>query len=56
MYVGTTHLKYACQYLERYWKSGERKLFNDLYHQAISTISETETFITDWLRHNSLQE
>lgn len=56
VYVGTTRLKYACQYLERYWKSGERKLFNELYHQAVKTIEETRDFITDWLRINDKPE
>ena len=56
VYVGTTRLKYACQYLERYWKSGERKLFDDLYHQAIKTISDTEAFIADWLAQHDKPE
>ncbi len=50
VYVGTVRMKYACQYLERYWKSGERKLFDALYHQAITTIEETILYIEGWLR------
>lgn len=50
VYLGTTRMKYACQYLERYWKSGERELFDALYHQAIATIEETLTYIEGWLR------
>lgn len=50
VYVGTTRMKYACQYVERYWKSGERKLFDALYHQAVTTIEETITYIDGWLR------
>ncbi|WP_238584596.1 response regulator, partial [Legionella worsleiensis] len=34
VYVGTIRMKYACQYVERYWKSGQRELFEPLYHQA----------------------
>ncbi|MDP1603128.1 MAG: ATP-binding protein [Legionella sp.] len=50
MYIGTTRMKFACQYLERYWKSGERELFEDLYHQAIRVIDETISYITRWLK------
>lgn len=52
VYVGTIRMKFACQYLERYWKSGERKLFNDLYLQAVKTIQETRDYLTVWLREN----
>lgn len=44
VYVGTNRMKYACQYLERYVKSGQDKLFNALYQQAVSTIEETITY------------
>lgn len=50
VYVGTTRMKYACQYVERYWKSGERKLFDSLYFQAVATIEETINYIEGWLR------
>ncbi len=53
VYVGTTRMKYACQYLERYWKSGQRELFDALYHQAISTIEETIIYIESWLLKNT---
>lgn len=53
VYVGTTRLKYACQYLERYWKSGERKLFDELYRQVVKTIEDTMECISDWLNTNS---
>ena len=53
VYVGTTRLKYACQYLERYWKSGERKFFEELFHQAIKTIEETKDCISNWLHQNN---
>ncbi|WP_058509199.1 Hpt domain-containing protein [Legionella steelei] len=45
VYVGTIRMKYACQYVERYWKTGQRELFDALYHQAVSTIEETITYI-----------
>ena len=53
VYVGTTRMKYACQYVERYWKTGERKLFDKLYCQATITIKNTCTAIADWLTKNS---
>ncbi|MFJ1270184.1 response regulator [Legionella lytica] len=50
VYLGTHRLKYACQYVERYWKAGERTLFSALYQQAITVIEETHTYIEGWLR------
>ncbi|MGQ3892725.1 ATP-binding protein [Legionella sp. CNM-4043-24] len=49
VYIGTTRMKYACQYVERYWKTGERELFDALYHQALSVIDETCLHIKVWL-------
>jgi HPt (histidine-containing phosphotransfer) domain-containing protein len=53
VYVGTTRMKYACQYLERYWKTGEKILFEPLYQQAIQVIEKTCLYIREWLRLNS---
>ncbi|RUR19666.1 Hpt domain-containing protein [Legionella sp. km535] len=50
MYLGTTRMKLACQYVEKYWKSGERELFNQLYAQAVQVIEETGQYIADWLQ------
>lgn len=41
VYLGLVRLKYACQYVERYWKSGERALFEPLFNQAIEVIETT---------------
>ena len=41
VYVGTIRLKMACQYLERYWKTGQSELLEPLYHQALTVIHET---------------
>ena len=49
VYVGTTRMKYACQYVERYWKTGERALMDALYQQAVGTIEETITYVEGWL-------
>lgn len=53
VYVGTIRLKYACQYLERYWKIGERKLFEKLYTQALQVINDTITYVENWLSAES---
>lgn len=49
VYVGATRMKYACQYLERYWKTGSKELFDNLYQQAIQTINETSAYLSNWL-------
>lgn len=49
VYVGTVRMEYACQYLERYWKSGQRELMELLYQQAVNTIEETLIYIKTWL-------
>ncbi|KTD38619.1 sensory histidine-kinase / response regulator, partial [Legionella nautarum] len=53
VYVGTIRMKYACQYLERYWKSGQRELFKKLYKQTVSVIEETMSYVKNWLKVNS---
>lgn len=51
VYVGTTRMKYACQYLERYWKTGQRSLFSKLFTQAVDVIEKTEIHVKDWLKN-----
>jgi len=55
VYVGTTRMKYACQYVERYWKTGERTLMDALYQQAVRTIEETIIYVEGWLRKAGLE-
>ena len=50
VYLGTTRMKLACQYLESYLKSQDRELVEPLYHQAMKVIDETIAFITQWLK------
>jgi len=50
VYVGAVRIKMACQYLERYWKSGQRELLDDLYQQAVKVIDESIVYIGDWLK------
>ncbi|ETO92558.1 PAS domain-containing sensor histidine kinase [Legionella oakridgensis] len=50
VYVGAVRMKIACQYLERYWKTGRRDLLEKLYQQAIKVIDESMDEITKWLK------
>lgn len=50
VYVGTMRMKYACQYLERYWKAGQIALFGQLYKQAVVVIEETLAYVKEWLQ------
>ncbi|MGC1182796.1 response regulator [Legionella sp.] len=55
VYLGMTRLKYACQYVEYYWKTDDRRLFELLYHQAVSVIETSSQFISNWLnKKNSI--
>lgn len=49
VYVGATRMKYACQYVERYWKTGELEWFDKLCHQAVEVIEDTLSAVTEWL-------
>lgn len=42
VYCGTFKMQYACQYLERYIKSGQSVLQEQLYHQLLLVLSETK--------------
>ena len=41
VYIGATRLKMACQYLERYWKSGGRDLMEPFYQQSLVVINDS---------------
>ncbi len=49
VYAGTVRMKMACQYLERYWKTGQRELLEELYSQALMIIHHTMIHIGEWL-------
>ncbi|KTD33266.1 sensory box histidine kinase/response regulator [Legionella nautarum] len=49
LYCGTEKLKFACQYLECYHKSGQTQFLEPLYQQLITVLNETEQFIKNWL-------
>ncbi|WP_298627076.1 ATP-binding protein [uncultured Legionella sp.] len=51
-YLGTQKMYFSCQYFERYYKAGHRKLLDPLYHQLIRTNDETCTVLRSWLKHN----
>ncbi|KTD40423.1 PAS domain-containing sensor histidine kinase [Legionella parisiensis] len=50
VYVGAIRLKIACQYLERYWKSGQCDLLEKLYQQMTQVIDETTSEIQKWIK------
>lgn len=50
VYVGAVRIKMACQYLEHYWKSGERKLLEPLYQQLLLVINESMIEIEQWIK------
>ncbi|KTD16951.1 response regulator [Legionella jordanis] len=52
VYVGTVKIKMACQYLEGYWKTGQRDLLLPLYQQAVTVISESLQEIKRWLNEH----
>ncbi|ASQ45542.1 Aerobic respiration control sensor protein ArcB [Legionella clemsonensis] len=51
-YCGTSRLKYACQYLERYQKAGNSELLDKLYHQLIAVVEDTKKTVMIWLEKN----
>lgn len=52
VYVGTIKMKMACQFLERYWKSGQHELLEALYQQAVTVIDESIQEINRWLSNH----
>ena len=52
IYLGTQKLRFACQYLERYYKAGHRSLLEPLYMQILATHDETSEEICHWLEQN----
>ncbi|KTD56218.1 sensory histidine-kinase / response regulator [Legionella shakespearei DSM 23087] len=50
VYVGAIRMKMACQYLERYWKSGQRELLEQLYQQLLHVINESMAAIEQWVK------
>ncbi len=51
VYCGTIRMKYACQYLERYQKTGRRVFLKKLYQQLMEVTEETKRYIERWLEH-----
>ncbi|MBA4260435.1 MAG: hypothetical protein C0446_14825, partial [Chitinophaga sp.] len=49
-YLGTQKMRYACQYLERYYKAGHRTLLEPLYQQLISVSNDTNQTLLNWLK------
>ncbi len=49
VYCGAFKLVHACQYLERYHKTGQVKFLEPLYKQLNEVIDETKNAISQWL-------
>ncbi|MFT4058907.1 MAG: response regulator [Legionella sp.] len=50
VYVGAVRMKMACQYLERYWKTGQRTLLEPLYQQLLQVTHESVVEIEQWIK------
>jgi len=50
LYCGTVRMTIACQYMERYYKAGNKKLLEELYQQLIAVIEQTQRVIQLWLK------
>ena len=46
---GVERLKYACQFVERYYKAGHRELLEKVYQQLLTVIHETHVFLTTYV-------
>jgi len=53
VYLGTEKMRYACQYLERYYKAGHRSLLDPLYGQLIEVDEQTNEALKLWLQQNT---
>lgn len=51
-YLGAERMKFACQYLERYYKAGHRTLLEPLYQQLLRVNQDTLAEVTHWLQNN----
>ena len=49
VYVGAVRIKMACQYLERYWKTGQRTLLEQLYQQLLQVTNDSISEIEQWI-------
>lgn len=50
VYCGTVRLKFACQYLERYQKTGHTRQLEKLYTQLQTVLQDTMISIESWLK------
>ncbi|MGC3903791.1 hypothetical protein ACPV5X_16970 [Legionella pneumophila] len=41
----------ACQYLERYWKTGQHTLLESLYQQLLQVTHESVVEIEQWIKN-----
>jgi two-component system, OmpR family, aerobic respiration control sensor histidine kinase ArcB len=53
-YLGTQRMYRACQYLERYYKTGHKELLEPLYQQFIEVNEQTNQALQLWLKKQAL--
>ncbi|MFT4059253.1 MAG: ATP-binding protein [Legionella sp.] len=53
VYMGTAKMRYACQYLERYYKAGHRSLLEPLYQQLLRVNEHTINELNQWLKRKN---
>lgn len=51
-YIGVQKMRFACQYLERYYKAGHRTHIEPLYQQIIEVHNQTNIELQHWLNQN----
>ncbi|WP_237762321.1 ATP-binding protein [Legionella shakespearei] len=51
-YLGTQRMYRACQYLERYYKTGHKDLLEPLYQQFLEVNEQTNRALQLWLKRN----
>ncbi|HVT63450.1 MAG TPA: ATP-binding protein, partial [Legionellaceae bacterium] len=54
VYLGLIKMQYACQYFERYYKTGQTKLIIPLYQQMIHVLDETGMAIQTWITSDAI--
>ncbi len=52
IYCGISRMRYACQYVERYYKAGHRKLLEELCKQFLTVLDQTKKYVINWLKAN----
>lgn len=52
VYCGVTRMRYACLYVEHYYKAGNSELYDRLCKQFLVVLEQTKKHITAWIQEN----